>query len=115
LLSTRLHLTPSIGVYTNIQRVLQQVLPRHAMGPTPLNSPLGETCAQADPELNGGLHEIAQEGVGRAELVTCAHDSPHHVLDVCVRIMDHLARRVVDIPNGSATLSAPRRAFCKEP
>jgi hypothetical protein len=100
LLSPCLHLAPSIGVCTGIQRVLQQGWQRHAIGPAPLQRPLGGTVPQADPELHVVLHEIAQERMPRAELITLAKDQPHHVLDLFVRIIDHLASSVVDIPNG---------------
>jgi hypothetical protein len=105
--STRIHLAPSIGVRPGLQRVFQQGLQRHALGPAPLQRPLGGTFPQADPALNVVWHDIAQERMQRAELVTLAKDQPHHVLDLFVRIIDHLASSVVDIPTGEREAQRP--------
>jgi hypothetical protein len=62
-------LSSALGVCASIEQVLQQILQRHAIGPTPLQYPLNRACPQADPEGDVVLDQIAQEPMERAEFV----------------------------------------------
>jgi hypothetical protein len=108
-------LPSAIGNGSSIEGVLQQVLPRHSIGPAPLQRPLGGAFSQANPELNVVLHQIAQECMQRPKVLKLTKDQPHHRLDLFVRIMPDPAGRGVDIPNGECKAQRPRRAFCKVP
>jgi hypothetical protein len=109
-------LASALGGGAGIHRGLQQVLPRHALGPAPLQGPLGGALPHADPEWNVLLHQRAHERMPRAKVVTCAKEQPDHMLALFIRIVAHLAGRVVDIANGEgAQRSAPRRACCTVP
>src|SRR5262249_30290202 len=47
------------------------------------------------------------ERMQRAEFVKLAKDDLHHVLDLCIRIMDYLTRSIVDISNGEGEAQRP--------
>src|SRR4029450_9608773 len=49
----------------------------------------------------------------RAEFVKLAKDEPHHVLDLCIRIMDHLTRSLMDIPPGERQPQRPPARLLK--
>ena len=46
------------------------------------------------------LDQGAQERMQRTEFLKFAQAQPAHLLDLCIRIIDDLARGVVDLPNG---------------
>ena len=107
LLCTGIDLTSSIGVCARIQRVLEHIVQGHAIGPAPLERPFGGAFPHADPELDVVLHQRAQEGMPRAELLKLAKDQPDHVLDLGIGIIDHRAGGIVEIANGQRERGAP--------
>ena len=51
----------------------------------------------------------------RAEFVKLAKDQPDHMLDLLVRIIDHLASCVVDIANGQCEAEGPAAGLLQVP
>jgi hypothetical protein len=91
-LAARVDLAPSVGVGPSVERVLQQVLERHPIGPPPLQVAFADPLTQADAELDVVPGQVAQDRVERAQLLELPEDQPHHLLDLFVRVERHLAR-----------------------
>jgi hypothetical protein len=111
LLLPGIYLASAIRVGAGIDRVLQQVLQGHTIGPAPLQRPFGGAFPHANPELNVVLYQIAQERMPRAKVLTLAKDQPDHLLDLFVRIIDDIAGRVVDIPHRQREAQCPPARF----
>jgi hypothetical protein len=58
-LLTRVDLPPPIGIHPRLAGVLQHILQRHPVGPTPRQRPLARALSQADPQSNVVLYAIA--------------------------------------------------------
>jgi hypothetical protein len=107
-----IHLPPAIGVGPCIERMLQQILSGHTVGPPPLPCPLGRPLPQPYPYGDVVLPEIAQQGMKSPQLVKLPKEQAHHVLALCIGIIDHLTSRVVDIANRQRKAQrSPARLF----
>src|SRR5262249_19310510 len=84
--AARVILPPAVDVGAGVERVLEQVLERHAIGPAPdqlaFARPL--THAHANPDVMP--REVAQDTTERAQLFELAEDEPHHLLHLLVRV-----------------------------
>lgn len=93
-----LHLPPARGVGPRIARRLQQILHGHAVGPPPRHCPCGRPLTPPSPHGAVGLSERAQQGVPGPQRVKLPQEQAYHGLDWFGRLLDHRARRGVDIP-----------------
>jgi hypothetical protein len=59
LLFARIHLAATLGIGPRINRIFQQILQGHPVGPAPFQFPLGQPFAYPHPQLNIVLVQVA--------------------------------------------------------
>jgi hypothetical protein len=111
LLCARVDRASAIGVGAGIHGVLQPVWQGHPIGPAPRQPPSGGAFPRANPERNVLPDERAQERVPRAAFVKFAKDQPDDMLHLGIRLIDHLARGVMDTPDGEREAQCPPACF----
>ena len=81
-----IQLPPAVDIGASVERVLQEILQRRAVGTTPDQLPFARPLAHAHSQPNVVASQVAQQSPERAQLLEQGEEKSHHGLDLLVGV-----------------------------